>query len=126
MITLINYSIKYSKYLLTLWVCIIIYGCLLPSKDIPEIDIVNIDKVVHLLFYIGFAYFLRGATYKKVNEVYTLCVAVVFGIGIELIQGTSLFNRSSSIADVAANTTGAIIGIIIFKILFSKSSISKS
>ncbi|MGB0976650.1 MAG: VanZ family protein [Prolixibacteraceae bacterium] len=126
MIKLIDFSIKYSRFFFILWLSIIFYGCLLPSNDIPKVRIPNIDKIVHLCFYVGFTYLLRGATIKKLKAIYVLIIALGFGIGIEVLQQLLPVNRSASIADVAANTIGAIIGLVLFKILYKKSRLSKS
>ncbi|QZT36015.1 VanZ family protein [Halosquirtibacter xylanolyticus] len=126
MIKLIDISIKYAKYFFVLWCGIILYGCLMPSNEVPNVRIPNIDKIVHMVFYIGFTYLLSAVSYKKWKKRFTLLIAISFGIGIEVIQGLLPFERSPSFADAAANTIGAIIGIILFKILYKKSQLSKS
>ncbi|MDC1105695.1 VanZ family protein [Prolixibacteraceae bacterium] len=126
MIKLIDISIKYAKYFFVLWCGVILYGCLMPSNDIPNVKIPNLDKVVHMIFYTGFTYLLCASSYKKWKARYTLLIAIFFGIGIEVAQGVLPIERSPSFADAAANSLGAIIGIMLFKTLFNKSRISKS
>lgn len=52
--------------------------------------------------------------------VYMLLFAVIYGIIIEVLQYTWTVNRHGDILDALANTVGALLGIWVARILFSR------
>lgn len=91
------------------------------DSSIPG-DIDNIDKIFHFCAYAVFALVLAG-TLKKQNNLrpakvllFTLISAGVYGILIELVQ-KALPYREAELADVYSNLSGAVMGIIISKVI---------
>ncbi len=84
-------------------------------------DIPYADKIVHFTFYfvaviLGSLYFLSlnnpwAKTLVKIIKLALLLV--VFGMVIEVIQGTLTVNRSGDVFDAMANSTGVAVGFII-------------
>ena len=52
--------------------------------------------------------------------VYMILFAVIYGIPIEALQYTWTVNRQGDILDALANTVGALLGIWVARILFSR------
>lgn len=85
--------------------CGIAIGTLAPQDSIPP-ELPGTDKTYHLL---GFAAFVFPLTlYRPRNWLWLVPLAIVFGAVIELIQ--PYFGRSREIADVIANSAGALAG----------------
>jgi|SRR5690606_22026633 len=103
--------------------------CLIDLSDLHTpipLQISYVDKIVHFFFY-AILSFLWGMSllYKQQNpffhRYFILIGCISFGILIEMIQGTSSFNRSFEWLDIVANTFGTILGFIIcLKILTFK------
>ncbi len=88
------------------------------SKQIPEIEIGNIDKYAHIIFYtiLSFSWFLALSiknTSKYKSLLIGFCV-LFYGIIIEVIQENYTTNREGDIYDVIANAIGILIGFGIF------------
>ena len=52
--------------------------------------------------------------------IYMLFFAILYGIIIEVLQYTLTVNRQGDILDALANTLGALLGMLVVRILFSK------
>ncbi|WP_273272621.1 VanZ family protein [Maribacter polysiphoniae] len=91
------------------------------GDDLPTFSIPYADKIVHFTFYfvaviLGSLYFLSlnnpwAKTLVKIIKLALLLV--VFGMVIEVIQGTLTVNRSGDVFDAMANSTGVAVGFII-------------
>ena len=103
---------KLQQMILPLWVAsvaMVIYLSLSPRLEIPY-DFSNADKVAHLLAYLWLAAlsFFAFPTPKSAL-VGALCM-VPMGIGLEFLQ-VYVPGRSFSVADMAANCLGVMLGI---------------
>ena len=96
---------------------------LTPITDPPKIDIPFADKVVHLiinagLFVVWASYVFSGKT--KTTKTYTLPLLFVctllYGILIEVIQGSFIPTRGADFFDVVANVCGLILGFFAVKL----------
>lgn len=108
---------KQARYLAILWTLLILIGCFMPSKDIPEVKVPFIDKWVHLVMFGGFTFlWLCSRPLRKTSSLIILfLVAVAFGSLIELMQGALTFlGRSMEFMDAVADGVGGILGIIFF------------
>lgn len=90
---------------------------LLNSSNLPTIEAENGDKIGHAIAYslLGLVWYL---TLKALNFSKPLlvasCSAIIYGIILEVLQGTLTDARVSDIYDIVANTVGvAFISIII-------------
>ena len=96
---------------------------LTPITDPPKIDIPFADKVVHLiinagLFVVWASYVFSGKT--KNTKTYTLPLLFVctllYGILIEVVQGSFIPTRGADFFDVIANVCGLILGFFAVKL----------
>jgi VanZ family protein len=108
------------------WTSFIFFLCLVKSSQIPVINIVNFDKLVHASFHfvftiLWFLYFKQQFKKRHNNEslVFVFLLSVGYGIGIEIAQLLFTATRSADPLDVVANIVGAIAGISII-VLVSK------
>lgn len=83
----------------------------------------NSDKIFHALAYaiftaLWFLSFYYKIKLKKIKAlVFSFLFSSVFGIIIELLQGSLTKNREADLFDVIANTTGTLIAMIIITII---------
>ncbi|WP_452597934.1 VanZ family protein [Pontimicrobium sp. MEBiC01747] len=83
----------------------------------------NSDKIFHALAYaiftaLWFLSFYYKIKLKKTKAlVFSFSFSSVFGIIIELLQGSITKNREADLFDVIANTTGTLIAMIIITIV---------
>jgi len=98
---------------------------LTPITDPPKIDIPFADKVVHLiinagLFVVWASYVFSGKTNSKTTKTYTLPLLFVctllYGILIEVVQGSFIPTRGADFFDVIANVCGLILGFFAVKL----------
>jgi VanZ family protein len=97
------------------------------GMDVPEMDVPNMDKAVHFVFYLGAAllgiFALRERTQGKISLLRTLGLVffsvVIYGIIIEVLQSRFTEERTGDFFDVVANTTGALVGVAGIKMLYS-------
>lgn len=107
-----------------IWTGIILFFCLENAKNIPQIDIQNIDKVIHAFFHFVFTTLWFLFLKKKLNSSNSfkpLALAFVFsfflGIVIELMQQFFTTTRTADVFDVLANLSGATLAIIAIVLL---------
>ena len=96
---------------------------LAPITGAPKIEIPFADKMVHLiinagLFVVWASYVFSGKT--KTTKTYTLPLLFVctllYGILIEVIQGSFIPTRGADFFDVVANVCGLILGFFAVKL----------
>ena len=87
-----------------------------------------IDKIVHVVFngalvFLWLFYFYQKGIMKPVMiQLSILFLAIIYGIIIEICQALFTTTRMADVWDVAANITGCIIGLLIFKLIKFKFS----
>ncbi|WP_298550033.1 VanZ family protein [uncultured Algibacter sp.] len=88
---------------------------LITLHDLPNVKISFADKIFHFLAYGVFvilwylAFFYTFSLKKKKAIVYAFVFAVIFGIVVEILQGTLTVSRALDTYDALANTLGALI-----------------
>jgi VanZ family protein len=88
---------------------------LITIKNMPDVELSYADKIVHFLAYciftaLWYLAFSRALSIKKKKAIFNAVIfAIVFGIVIEVLQGTVTTTRASDIYDVFANTAGALL-----------------
>jgi len=94
--------------------------------DVPTFQIPHLDKIVHFIFYFVGAVLglLSLGSHTKnppaINKVVLMVLFVIlFGIIIEVFQKAFTTMRSGDVLDALANTIGALIGVLVVKLLFS-------
>lgn len=90
------------------------------------LDFPNMDKVVHFIFYFVmvitgiYAVMEYSGTKIKIKYVFLgmLVFSILYGIIIEVLQYGITENRQGDVLDVLANSLGAIVGLLLTKLLF--------
>ena len=98
---------------------------LTPITGAPKVEIPFADKIVHLiinagLFLVWASYVFSGKTNTKTKKTYTLLLLFVctllYGILIEVVQGSFIPTRGADFFDVIANLCGLILGFFAVKL----------
>ena len=92
-----------------------------------DIEIPYFDKFVHFTFYfvagilgILFGRTLRSGLLKNSGLLLKFLLGLMaYGIIIEVLQGSLTTYRSAELTDILANSTGAFLGILLMRAMFS-------
>ena len=111
-----------------LWALLILALCGIPRNRVPETTLIGVDKIVHCGLYAMFGLilivgFTKQQQYKTLREKaipIAIGVGILYGIIIELLQGTVFATRSLEYLDMVANATGAIVGLACFYFIYGK------
>ena len=96
--------------------------CLIDLNGVIEVKFSFGDKIFHslsyfvltVLWYYTFYYNLKFNKGKAL--IYAVVISIIFGIVIEVLQGTVTTYRSSDIIDVFANSFGAILAAVVIAV----------
>lgn len=106
-------------YLALFWTGVILFFCLIKSSDIPQVNIQNLDKVIHAFFHFVFVLLWFLFFKKKSNSsknfnllAVTFVLSFILGIVIEMIQQFFTTTRSGDPIDILANVSGATLAVI--------------
>jgi VanZ family protein len=102
------------------WTLLIAFLCLISFNDIPDIEVKSADKFVHAIFY--FVLVMLWGIYSmlkldeiRVPKIILLVIgAVLYGILLEVLQGTLTATRHADAIDVLANSIGALLALMVF------------
>ena len=101
-----------------LWALLILILCLMPGKDLPTVEILNFDKLVHFGIYIVLALTMYYG-WKKQDSFLSmhrntitkiLLLTSVYGFAVEVMQEIFTTDRNFDIFDALANSSGAVAG----------------
>ena len=100
------------------WLIFISILFFLPGSAFPKeppFGIPYFDKYVHfgffaVLLFLWRFFLLPGAKYSYL----LLLMAFLYGLGVEVVQHYFIANRSFDMTDVAADMTGAVMGILVW------------
>ncbi len=98
---------------------VLIYASFIQTEYIPEVDVSFADKIFHFLAYflltlLWFVTCVYSFNFTKIKAIlYASIGSVIFGIIIEVLQGMLTDYRALDVYDVIANTSGALIAVII-------------
>ena len=113
--------------------------CGLPGYCFPKVrnfwEWFGPDKIVHSLMFGVLAFFIifgyrkeyceREKPYRVKLQLITLLIVAVYGALTELLQKYVFIGRSGNIYDFFADVIGCLLGIFVFKIIFSKKIVIK-
>ncbi len=108
------------------WAVVIMILSSLPVDKLPAGASIGIDKIVHFVLFLLLAHMLVVA-FKKQHKIYKLrahsftiaiIASVMYGILIEILQGTVFVSRSIELMDILADAAGASASIISFKFVY--------
>ena len=80
----------------------------MPGSTIPDVQIINLDKMVHVSAFVllFFLWFLA----RPDKQTAILFLVISYGLGIEFLQEWLPLQRSFEWADVVADSAGALLG----------------
>lgn len=117
-----------KKLVAIIWNVVILVMCLINLSNINEakkINIPNLDKIVHFMFYTTSAFLWCWALLNKKAKTHTLNLTlivlglVLFGLLIEFLQDILPTQRSFEWLDVLCNTAGVLSGTALY-LLYTK------
>ena len=102
------------------WTVLVAVLCLLKSDTFQGagfLDIPYKDKFVHFTFYFIFTLLWVNGLKKRFDSknkvvLIVFCVAVLYGVIIEICQGLFTSSRSADLFDIIANTAGALTAVL--------------
>lgn len=96
------------------WTGVILFLSLENARNMPQIDILYLDKVIHSAFHFVFTILWFLYLKKKFNSsnnfkllFFTLIGSFILGIAIELMQQYFTTTRNADVFDILANLFGA-------------------
>jgi VanZ family protein len=100
-----------------LWTLLVSILTLMPGRDLPEVRIVNFDKMAHfgvfaLLEWLYLYWLCLGRSINKPGLITLACIA--YGGLIEILQGTFYTDRHADVWDFTFNSIGCLGGWLAF------------
>lgn len=104
-----------------IWTLIIFGLCSMPGKAIPKIswlELLSFDKFVHAgIFFVEQILFMRALSSldkKMFYGILALLFCILYGGSLELMQFYIFSSRSGDVFDFIANSSGALLGFLLF------------
>lgn len=112
-----NMFFRYN-FLSLAWAILILVLSFLPGRDLLNVQIVALDKLVHFIFYLllfvftmyGWRRQLQITLLRKVPIALVWLACILFGIAIEVCQEVFTADRHFDWLDIMANSMGALAG----------------
>lgn len=103
-----------AKVLAILWALLIVVALSIPGSELPDLNILEIDKVGHfVVFFIGALLWMQAWPRSTAR---VLAAGLVFAVLSEIYQGLMPFlGRSPDPFDVAADALGLIAGLMLWR-----------
>ncbi|MBX2903299.1 MAG: VanZ family protein [Chitinophagales bacterium] len=106
------------NFLSLAWAILILVLSFLPGRNLPNVQIVALDKLVHFIFYLllfvftmyGWRRQLQITLLRKVPIALVWLACILFGIAIEVCQEVFTADRHFDWLDIMANSMGALAG----------------
>lgn len=103
---------------------ILITLSLMPSEDVPDVSLFEgFDKFVHVCLYSGFAWLLCWSLYAEKQRYYYYLIfflSFILGLLMEIFQYLMHFGRAFEWIDSISNTSGALIGILVYRLMIRR------
>lgn len=113
---------NYCGLLSVLWAILIFVLCATPGQYIPTekwLELFGFDKLIHasIFFILLSLVFLKAFKHQQSTFVFVMCFTFIFfyGVILEFMQANYFSNRSADFYDIAANTAGCVIAVLVFK-----------
>jgi VanZ family protein len=114
-------KVRFKYFLAYGWTCFILVGSLMSTaffKGVVVDEIMSFDKVIHFFLYAFCSYFwclvLQLNNNKRASIFKSFSISFILGTTMEVCQYAFTTYRTFEWNDVAANTIGAIIGVLLF------------
>lgn len=91
-------------------------------------DLLRLDKIAHMgmfamMFFVLMVAFRKQGEFRRLKfhaRKFSLVITILYGAVLEFYQGAFFVERTSDLIDFFANTIGAFMGIILFRIIYGK------
>jgi len=107
-----------SSLIVYCYTLLIIILSLVPISNlkIPEFNLIQTDKLIHVIVYfVMFLIWVKSNIFKDNNLKFkTLIVVFLISFSLEFLQGTSFIKRYFELADLIANSFGIILSYGLF------------
>lgn len=113
----------HSPRLFWAWGALVTILSLLPGKTLSRVDIwdlTGIDKIGHFLVYMVWAVLLRLSFFRRGAGFWPPMAIVAYGMLLEWMQQAFYLDRFLEVSDIAANTAGVLVGVLLHKGTFEK------
>lgn len=108
---------KRARLLAIAWTLLIFILCLLPAKEIPNVDVPMADKWVHFVMFGLFAFLWLCAYPSRSISFLLLIIGISVATGwlVEFLQGSfPSLGRNRDNMDVLADAIGGLLGVLVF------------
>lgn len=110
-----------------LWALIIFIQSSFPAVELPKVEIISFDKIVHMgvfgllagLCYLSLIHLNRESTFTLNAFLWSAVITIIYGASDEFHQ-YFVPNRSSEVQDWLADVVGVLIMLLIIKYFLSK------
>lgn len=113
------------------WTILIGILCLVTFSKLPSISISDADKYVHFTFH--FIFIMLWGFYTSINHneiriskiIRFVIISICYGIVIEILQETFTTTRHAELLDVLANSSGAVVALLVFVLIKRQKAIKQ-
>jgi VanZ family protein len=113
-----------------MWAAVILLTTLLPSSSMPSVsiwDLFSFDSFAHASMFAVLCFLMivgltKQYTFPKLKHFsirVSLFICSMFGIAIEILQFSVVPGRSAEIMDIVSNSIGCLIGIVVFRWIYT-------
>lgn len=115
-------SVRLARWLTALSFVGVFIACAIPGHDLPEVDIINVDKLVHVAMFAVLGWFLLHAlgTDVRGRVAWTLVLGAAYGGLIEVYQATMPIGRSGDVIDGVADAIGILLAVLLFQVMHQR------
>jgi len=113
------------------WSLFALLVSLTPGRDMPQVNILNFDKLVHFVFYGLFYVAVRWGlqrnydfSFSKIQRI-SIVYTSIFGLLMECCQGFFIVDRRFDLLDGVANILGVIFVALLFQTTLLKHLFTK-
>ncbi|AOW20885.1 VanZ family protein [Urechidicola croceus] len=124
MLKRIKNLLELSAYFNAISITLLIVYLSLSSLEELNVDISVSDKLLHTIAYfvlsMSWLFAVKKSHYSLKLKIIIALAILLFGIIIEVLQGSLTDNRHADYYDIIANSTGILIALLIFGFLFRR------
>lgn len=101
-----------------IWALLLTLACLIPSNEVPQVDVPLADKWVHFVLFGGQTFLalaaLKSPSQKAIYQTVVWCV--LFGALVEVLQLIThpWLHRAFELTDIFADAVGVLLGWALF------------
>lgn len=113
-------TIRWRVPLAILWTLGILAACSIPGRDLPRLDLLEIDKLAHFSIFAGLGWLWMAAlrTPREVRTARVLVAGFCYAVLTEIYQGFLPFERTPDPLDALANAAGLSVSVWLYRRFF--------